>query len=194
MYHAIWRGQKEPENSRGRERPLRMDPITETRPSHVGIQSEAGVATDCMHEARTRDIQSSGELGWPEKTASQDNADVTTYPEGGLRAWSVVLGSFCGNLAVFGVMNTIGVFQAYLSSHQLRSYEEGAIGWIFSLYVFLSFFCGVQIGPLFDAYGPRYLVLAGSVLIVATGMLLGVCTGRWPMSQVCRVGCSHLPP
>ena len=29
-----------------------------------------------------------------------------TYPEGGLRAWLVVLGSFCGILASFGFMNT----------------------------------------------------------------------------------------
>jgi hypothetical protein len=30
----------------------------------------------------------------------------TTYPEGGLRAWLVVFGSFCGMLAGFGFMNT----------------------------------------------------------------------------------------
>jgi hypothetical protein len=29
-----------------------------------------------------------------------------TYPEGGLKAWSVVFGSFCGMLAVFGFMNS----------------------------------------------------------------------------------------
>ena len=29
-----------------------------------------------------------------------------TYPEGGLRAWLVVLGSFCGMTACFGFMNT----------------------------------------------------------------------------------------
>jgi hypothetical protein len=33
-------------------------------------------------------------------------ADETVYPEGGLRAWLVVLGSFCGMLASFGFMNT----------------------------------------------------------------------------------------
>lgn len=29
-----------------------------------------------------------------------------TYPEGGLRAWLVVFGSFCGMTAAFGFMNT----------------------------------------------------------------------------------------
>ena len=32
--------------------------------------------------------------------------DDTAYPEGGLRAWLVVLGAFCGMMAAFGFMNT----------------------------------------------------------------------------------------
>ena len=63
-------------------------------------------------------------------------------------------------------MNTQGTFQAYLSRHQLADYSESSIGWIFGLYVFLCFFCGAQIGPIFDAKGPRWLVLTGSVCLV----------------------------
>lgn len=37
--------------------------------------------------------------------------DGTFYPEGGLRAWLVVFGSFCGLVAALGLMNTIGVYQ-----------------------------------------------------------------------------------
>ena len=105
------------------------------------------------------------------------NAPEVTYPEGGLKAWSVVFGSFCGMLAAFGLMNTVGTFQAYLSTHQLSSYSESTIGWIFSLYIFLAFFCGVQIGPIFDAKGPKWLVLAGSVLLVASVMGFAESTG-----------------
>lgn len=103
--------------------------------------------------------------------------DQVTYPEGGLRAWLVVFGSFSGMLAAFGMMNTIGTFQAYLSTHQLSDYSEGTIGWIFGLYVFLAFFCGIQIGPVFDAKGPRLLVFAGTVFLLASSLLLGLCTG-----------------
>jgi len=109
--------------------------------------------------------------------ASSKSEDEVTYPEGGLRAWLVVFGSFCGMMAAFGMMNSIGVFQAYLSTHQLSNYSEGTIGWIFSLYVFLAFFCGIQIGPIFDAKGPRLLVLAGTAFLMGSSMLLGVCTG-----------------
>ena len=33
--------------------------------------------------------------------------DDKFYPEGGLRAWLVVFGSFCGMTASFGIMNTV---------------------------------------------------------------------------------------
>lgn len=68
------------------------------------------------------------------------------YPEGGREAWFVVFGSFCGMVASFGVMNTIGTFQTHLASNELRSYSEGQIGWIFGVYAFISFFGGIQIG------------------------------------------------
>ena len=100
-----------------------------------------------------------------------------TYPEGGLQAWLVVLGAFCGMVACAGFMNTIGIFHAHFSNNQLRGYGESTIGWIFSVFTFLAFFLGIQIGPIFDAKGPRVLVFAGTVMFVAVLFLLGVCRG-----------------
>src|SRR2546423_1470371 len=110
--------------------------------------------------------------------ASRVSTDAygNTYPEGGLPAYLCVLGSFCGLMAALGMMNTLGTYQSYLSTHQLRNASSSAIGWIFGLYAFLSFFCGLQIGPIFDAVGPRYLVLAGSILLLLSQLLLGICT------------------
>ncbi|KAG7105398.1 MFS transporter asaE like protein [Verticillium longisporum] len=61
----------------------------------------------------------------------------------------------------------------------LKDYTEGQIGWIFSTFVFLCFFCGIYIGPLFDKYGPRWLIFSGSVCVVTAMMLLSVCTEYW---------------
>ncbi|EXJ76860.1 hypothetical protein A1O3_10505 [Capronia epimyces CBS 606.96] len=102
-----------------------------------------------------------------------------SYPEGGREAWLCVLGSFCGLMSALGMMNTLGTYQAYLSTHQLRDHTESTIGWIFGIYAFLSFFCGIQIGPIFDAKGPRWLVLSGSVLMLATHLLMGICHQYW---------------
>lgn len=101
---------------------------------------------------------------------SGDDIDHNTYPEGGLRAWSVVLGSFSGMTASFGILNIAGTFQAYVSTHELAHESPSTVGWIFSLFAFLTFFCGVQIGPIFDAKGPRWLVAAGTLFLVA-GMM-----------------------
>ncbi|KAL8965216.1 MAG: hypothetical protein Q9197_006620 [Variospora fuerteventurae] len=103
----------------------------------------------------------------PKYAASLATQPEVTYPEGGLQAWLVVLGSFSGMLAAFGLMNIIGTFQAYLITHQLADTSPSTVGWIFSLYVFLAFGCGLQIGPIFDRKGPRWLVFAGSVCLVA---------------------------
>ena len=111
----------------------------------------------------------------PQSPLQNIKDDAKSYPEGGLRAWLVVLGSFSGMTASFGLMNTVGTFQVYLSTHQLASYSPSAIGWIFSLYVFLSFFCGVQIGPVFDAKGPRWIVVLGTICLLA-GMVGVACS------------------
>ena len=114
-------------------------------------------------------------------TASRVSTDAhgNTYPEGGFAAWFCVFGSFCGLMSALGMMNTIGTLQAYLSENQLSDQTEQAVGWIFGVYAFLSFFCGIQIGPWFDAKGPRLPVFLGSILILATYLLLGVCTVYW---------------
>ncbi|RAL64001.1 hypothetical protein DID88_003189 [Monilinia fructigena] len=98
-----------------------------------------------------------------------DNDD---FPEGGLKGWSVVVGSFCGSFSVFGILNSSGILLEYFSTHQLKDYDTSQIGWIFGLSLFLTFFCGAPIGPIFDAYGPRVLIFSGSILTLA--LLCGI--------------------
>ncbi|KAI0155574.1 major facilitator superfamily domain-containing protein [Pestalotiopsis sp. NC0098] len=98
------------------------------------------------------------------------------FPEGGFRAWLVVFGSFCTMLSVYGLINSSAVFESYFATHQLADSDSSTIGWIFSLYLFVVFFAGIQVGPIFDRHGPRVLVAVGSVLVVASQMILGVCT------------------
>jgi hypothetical protein len=77
------------------------------------------------------------------------------YPEGGLQAWLVVFGSWCGLLTSIGMTNIMGSFQNYISKNQLSGYNESSISWVLSLYAFLAFFCDFYVRPFFDKYGPR---------------------------------------
>ncbi|KID96296.1 Major facilitator superfamily domain, general substrate transporter, partial [Metarhizium majus ARSEF 297] len=99
-----------------------------------------------------------------------------SFPDGGFQAWLVVFGSFCAQGAVFGLINTAAVFESYFKAHQLKDYSNSQIGWIFSLYLFLVFFVGVQAGPVFDRHGARLLLAAGSLCVVASLMLLSIST------------------
>jgi uncharacterized membrane protein YjjP (DUF1212 family) len=119
-------------------------------------------------------------------------ASARTYPEGGRQAWLVVFGSFAGMMASFGFMATgmcciyinfvltftVGIFQEYLTSHQLEKYGESTVGWIFSVYIFLSFFGGLQVGPVFDLNGPQMLLIAGSCCLVLGLVLMGQSTRK----------------
>jgi MFS family permease len=77
-------------------------------------------------------------------------------------------------------MNAMGAFQEYISTHQLNDADIAVTGWIFSLYAFMTFGIGLFVGPLFDKYGPRWLMLSGSVLVFLSMDLIGNCIGQSP--------------
>ena len=110
-----------------------------------------------------------------------DPAPVDTevnYPEGGRDAWLVVLGAWCGLTASLGIYNTAGVFEVVISKVILPEESPSTLGWIFSIYAFVNWFCGVQVGPTFDAMGPRALIIAGTFCTLIGIFSLSVCTGK----------------
>jgi hypothetical protein len=121
----------------------------------------------------------------PERVASRmsSSSSALTFPEGGVHGWLAVAGSFCAMLSVFGIINSSAVFESYFSEHQLAQHSASEIGWIFSIYLFCVFFVGIQVGPIFDCYGGRWLVAMGSLLIVLSLMLLGLCKGEQDLPQ-----------
>lgn len=101
-----------------------------------------------------------------------------TYPEGGRDAWLVVFGAWCGLTASLGIYNTAGVFEVVISKVILPEMSSSTLGWIFSIYAFVNWTCGVQVGPTFDAMGPRALIVAGSICTLIGIFALSFCTGR----------------
>lgn len=110
-------------------------------------------------------------------TLINDGNDVT-YPEGGLKAWLVVFGAWSALAASLGVYNSTGVIEAYLSRELLRDESPSTIGWIFGVYAFMTWFCGAQVGPTFDAKGPRGLLIAGSLCTLIGIFALSFSTGK----------------
>ncbi|KAI9932721.1 hypothetical protein ASPWEDRAFT_123063 [Aspergillus wentii DTO 134E9] len=116
--------------------------------------------------------------GNPEKSiaghSNKPEKHENTPPDGGHQAWLTVAGGFCANLVSFGWINCIGVFQAYYETHQLKSYSTSTVTWITSLETFMMFFGGPLVGTLFDNFGPRWILLAGTLLHVFGLMMASI--------------------
>lgn len=114
----------------------------------------------------------------PPKNALAPNDEAyDEYPEGGLKAWSVVLGAWCAMIPSMGLLNTLAVLEAWLGEHELAAVPKTSSAWIFSCYAFFLYFCGAQVGPVFDAYDVRVVIVTGSVGMVASLLFLSFSTG-----------------
>lgn len=76
-------------------------------------------------------------------------------------------------------MQSIGTIQSYLYLSQLKTYSIGPVGWITGLYLFLSYFLNIQVGPLCDSYSPTLIVPIGALTTTASFLLLAVCSQYW---------------
>ncbi|KAF7557994.1 hypothetical protein G7Z17_g280 [Cylindrodendrum hubeiense] len=85
-------------------------------------------------------------------------------PDGGLAAWLVVLGAWCASFCSFGWLNSVGVFQEYYQNTLLSDYSPSTISWIPSLQIFFMMGMGPFVGTIYDHFGPRWLLLIGSLL------------------------------
>lgn len=145
-------------------------------------QRARGLSSSFMRNAEsiyTHDLESTIS---EESAVSQHDIkgqEVDNYPEGGLRAYLVVLGGFFGITVVFGLMNTVGVIQAHISEHVLAKDSTSAVGWIFSVYYFFSFFGGIYAGPIFDYTGSTIPMYVGTLFQVASLFATASCTTVW---------------
>lgn len=99
------------------------------------------------------------------KPQEQPQGATVDFPDGGLKAWLVVLGSFIGLCINFGLINAVGAIQAYVSTHQLAGEPVSSVSWVFSIYMCLCFFLSVFVGPIFDTKGATPLLIAATILL-----------------------------
>lgn len=116
-------------------------------------------------------------------------------PNGGIRAWLQVLGSFFSLLqhmvsfnlgnpkdplltAGRGIINSYGVFETFYEEEMMLG-SSSTISWIGSLQSFLIMFLGVLTGPIYDAGFMLPLLYTGSFLVVFGHMMLSLCDTFW---------------
>ncbi|KAF4965492.1 hypothetical protein FSARC_6725 [Fusarium sarcochroum] len=123
--------------------------------------------------------------------ASNESHAPAPPPDGGWRAWCVVLSSHLVYMNTWGWVNSFGVFQAYYT--QLLSLPASKISWIGSVSVFLLFFVGALTGRLVDAGYFRWVFGVGIILQVSGVMVTSICTDYWHFfaAQGVVVGLGH---
>lgn len=88
--------------------------------------------------------------------------DHSSFPDGGTQANLVLLGSFIGLIADFGIANSLGAIESYVSSHQLKDISKSQVGWVFSLHLGCMYWFGVFFGEFFDKFGAKRPLIAGN--------------------------------
>jgi MFS family permease len=142
-------------------------------------------------------------ISFPNEPRSQQHDDHDSHadcPEGGLRAWTVVLGAWCAMVPSMGMLNTIGILDAWIGENQLEALPKSQTAWIVSLYAFFLYIGGSCAGKqwkalctfgeknetdldlcrfpgaIFDRYGLRPVIIPGSIGMVASLMCLSCST------------------
>ncbi|KAM4066015.1 major facilitator superfamily protein [Hirsutella rhossiliensis] len=104
--------------------------------------------------------------------------DRIGIPNGGLRAWLVVVGAFIDFMVALGLLNSFGIFQArYEAKWPDRS--TATLTWIGSTQLFVLFAGGLFVGPAFDKYGSRTLMLLGTGCCLASFLCTSWSTNYW---------------
>ncbi|KAJ7881820.1 major facilitator superfamily domain-containing protein [Mycena olivaceomarginata] len=128
-------------------------------------------------EGLDKDIHSAEDLTGTKETLFTDEI---SYPDGGLRAWLIVLGAFFSTFSTFGYVNSWGqVFQTYYQLTLLKDSSSSAISWIGSVQIALTFGVAVWMGRLFDNGWFALPAACASVALVALTVLTGQCTEFW---------------
>lgn len=78
----------------------------------------------------------------------------------------------------------LGTIQTYVLDHQLANMDLSSVAWIFSFYTFNSLAWGFVVGPAFDKFGSRWLLLGGSIILCLAFFLVGVSTEYWHCKSV----------
>ncbi|KAG9052339.1 hypothetical protein FS842_010032 [Serendipita sp. 407] len=113
------------------------------------------------------------------KPEGNNVASNPTFPDGGLRAWLVVLGVFSLNFATFGIAVSWGAFQAYYEQNTLRGHSSSSIAWIGSLQFSLIFMPGSITGRLLDMGHHKLPLGLASALLILCAFLTAECNRYW---------------
>ncbi|KAK0611347.1 putative MFS monocarboxylate transporter [Immersiella caudata] len=92
------------------------------------------------------------------------------------RAILSVFGGFLSLFCTLGFLNAFGVFQQHYKASILQNMTESDVSWIGTVAIFLIFLFAPITGILVDRFGPRWLLIGGSIGTLLSVFLTSLCT------------------
>ncbi|KAF8524605.1 major facilitator superfamily domain-containing protein [Hysterangium stoloniferum] len=123
-------------------------------------------------------------IGLPTFTTKSPPPEIEEYPDGGLKAWSVVFAVrliICISMQPFGFVNSYGVFQTYYQKTLLPHNSRASISWIGSMQTALVFFPNVITGRTLDLGHFRIPLHVSSTLFITGVFLVSECKTYWQL-------------
>ncbi|GMK58052.1 hypothetical protein CspeluHIS016_0500840 [Cutaneotrichosporon spelunceum] len=96
-------------------------------------------------------------------------------PDGGRHAWLAVLSGALLFFTMFGFVTSFGQLKRFYLANQLSAYSQPTVAWIATIQSTLTFFPSLLFGRLFDAHGPRLLVIVGTSLSFSALIAIAFC-------------------
>lgn len=173
--------------------PYVADPTNDNAGASAATTKDAEKqAPNSLHDVELAQPQTSPK----EQVAAPAGPSPQDFPDGGRDAWLVLFGGWCALFCTFGLINCVGVFQSYYITHSLSNYDPSAVSWITSTQVFMMNFLGIIVGRLYDNFGPKWIIRAGTVIYVFGLMMTSLATEYYQIflaqSIVASIGSSAI--
>lgn len=132
-------------------------------------------------DQNTLDGENNGNIHeFDSESTDVNNLDAgVEFPEGGLKAYLAVFGCFMGLIPTFGLINSVGTIQSYISQNQLSNVSASTISWIFTVNTFVTFASVIFSGALFDRNGSSVPLISGSIFFCAGLFATANATTMW---------------
>ncbi|ODQ52578.1 MFS general substrate transporter [Saitoella complicata NRRL Y-17804] len=120
-----------------------------------------------------KDIQKEEAVVGIERRDTESTIDLP--PDGGLKAWLVILGGFLFMVGTLGLNNSYGAFQSYYIDTLYTTTSPAVITLIGSLGGTVLMLLGAIVGRIVDKFGYRPCFIVGFALCVISLMLSSIC-------------------
>ncbi|KAL9024298.1 MAG: hypothetical protein Q9180_007942 [Flavoplaca navasiana] len=138
-----------------------MGKTAATNDSNTAQQTRSSPMCDPATSSSSSDTDLAALKTSPHPPKPRHTPSPNRFPDGGLDAWLVVLGTWCVFFTTWGPLLSLSLLQSHYQSTLLHNSSPSSLAFIASIQLFIIYASGLVFSKLFENYGPRWLFMAG---------------------------------